>query len=683
MIFASVRVRFRTTVTAVNAERRPVRFLLQALPLALVLTSNAALADTIPIEIVDRGTVRIFPDGRLGEWRRLTELIGLNSRAQIVSGADRWTGEADASVGFALARDDQYLYVAAEVRDDQIVRTREHRPVDDALVISLGAMAGARTVGYDIAIYPGVPGSYAGAVEFRGARSGAVPGARVSEENLSDGSGFTIEAQIPWSSLPGLRDHLASLRGRVAYHDSDSPARAAIESVLATGPGDGRHYEQLPLARGATVSTATELINEFRRAHNLVTSEPFLERSGNIAGDAQLERVVMFPRYCVVAGPGIAGGSRYAYFEHPVMTSDDLVEVALRDVTGDSRLDVIIRARVSGNDMTREILYVYAAESGADHLERVFAHELSRSVAGRRVVNRATYEQGPRIRVTFGSNEGFTEQNFPRVQETDVMLPLLAWGPYRSVAYRWQQGLHRFEIDGSEPNPQRGGAQVTAHSGSETTTGGTPGPTVATAPSDLDGVLALARQRLNLPAHTRPDLQAEGNVAEDRQPEVIHVYGRTIVVAGRAFMSGRSYYSIDLPEGFTVVGLDLADVTDDGQMEALVRARRPLTIQVRGQQLEVMKEFLLVYSFDASHRGRVFAAEVARRMGDAAIVNEVRGLARGRGNGLTIAPGRATGWTEQNYPFRDTPPQGFAPLLLPWATRTAVHYRWNGQTLAP
>jgi hypothetical protein len=129
--------------------------------------------------------------------------------------------------------------------------------------------------------------------------------------------------------------------------------------------------------------------------------------------------------------------------------------------------------------------------------------------------------------------------------------------------------------------------------------------------------------------------------------------------------------------------LDLADVTDDGQMEALVRARRPLTIQVRGQQLEVMKEFLLVYSFDASHRGRVFAAEVARRMGDAAIVNEVRGLARGRGNGLTIAPGRATGWTEQNYPFRDTPPQGFAPLLLPWATRTAVHYRWNGQTLAP
>lgn len=651
--------------------------------LALALASNSAFADTIPIEIVDRGTTRILPDGRLGEWRRFTELIGLDSRAQVVSGLDRWVGDTDASVGFALAKDDQFLYVAAEIRDDQVVRTREHRAVDDALVISLGARAGARTIGYDIAIYPGVPGSFSGAVEFRGARSGAIAGARVVEENMQGGGGYTIEVQIPWSSLPDLRTNLASLRGRVAYHDSDTPGRPSIESVLATGGGDGRNYEQLPPARGSTVSTATDLIAQFRQAQNLVTSEPFLDRSGNIAGDAQLERVVMFPRFCVVAGPGIAGGSRYAYFEHPVMTSEDLVEVALRDVTGDSRLDVIIRARVNANNMSRELLYVYAAVAGADQLERVFAHELARSAAGRRVVNRATYEQGPRIRVAFGSNEGFTEQNFPRVQETGVLLPMLPWSQYRSVAYRWMEGLNRFDIDGSEPNPQRGGAQVTTQSGAENTAGGTPGATVAVVPSDLNGVLALARQRARLAPNARPDFQAEGNVAEDRQPEVVHVYGRTIIVAGRAFMAGRSYYSIDLPEGFTVTGLDLADVTDDGQAEALVRARRPVTTQVRGQQLEVVKDFLLVYSFDPAHRGRVFSAEVSRRMGNDGIVNEVRGIARGRGNGLTIAPGRATGWNEQSYPFRDTPPQGFSPLLLPWATRAPVQYRWNGQTLAP
>lgn len=665
-----------------TAGRRSARNAALVLSLA-TLAPSTARADIIPIEIVDRANTRILPDGRLGEWRRFTELIGLDARAQVVTGVDRWMSDADASVGFALAKDDEFLYIAAEIRDDQIVRTREHRSVDDALVISLGARAGSRTVGYDIAILPGIPGSFAGAVQFRGARSGSVSGARVVEENLQGGGGFTIEAQIPWSSLPELRNNLASLRGRVAYHDSDSAGRPSIESVIASGPGDGRSYEQLPPARGSTVSTATDLITQFRQAQNLVTSEPFLDRSGNIAGDAQLERVVLFPRYCVVAGPGIAGGSRYAYFEHPIRTSEELAEVALRDVTGDSRLDVILRARVNANNMTREILYVYAAVGGADQLERVFAHELSRSAGGMSVTNRATYEQGPRIRVSFGQNVGFTQQNFPRVQETNVLLPMLAWGQHRSVAYRWQEGLNRFDIDGTDPNPNRAPTAVAANNAPETTAGGTPGATVAVVPSDLNGVLALARQRARLDANARPDFQAEGNVAEDRQPEVVHVYGRTIIVAGRAFMSGRSYYSVELPEGFTVMGLDLADVTDDGQSEALIRARRPLTTQVRGQQLEVVKDFLLVYSFDPGHRGRVFSAEVSRRMGNDAVVNEVRGIARGRGNGLTIAPGRATGWTEQSYPFRDTPPTGFAPLLLPWATRAPVQYRWNGQTLAP
>jgi hypothetical protein len=653
-----------------------------ALALALALSPALSRADTIPIEIVDRGSNRILPDGRLGDWRRFTELIGLDSRAQVVSGVDRWMNDQDASVGFALARDDQFLYIAAEVRDDQVVRSREHRNTEDAVVISLGVRAGSRTVGYDIALQPGIPGSFAGQVEFRGGRSGSVAGARVVEDNLQ-GGGFVIEAQIPWSSLPDLRQNLASLRGRVAFHDADSPGRGGVETVMATGPGDGRNYEQLPPARGSTVSTATDLITQFRQAQNLVTSEPFLDRSGNIAGDAQLERVVMFPRFCVVAGPGIAGGSRYAYFEHPVRTSDELGEVVLRDLTGDGRLDVIIRARVTANNMTREILYVYGAVAGADQLERLFAHELSRSTSAGRVVNRSTYEQGPRIRVTFVSNEGLTAQNFPRVQETGVFLPMLAWGQHRSVSYRWMEGVNRFDIDGSEPNPNNAAARVTTPSGPENTAGGTPGATIAVAPSDLNGVLALFRQRARLAANARPDFQAEGNVAEDRQPETVQIYTRTLIVAGRAFMAGRSYYSVELPEGFTVLSLDLADVTDDGQSEAIVRVRRPSTVQVRGQQLEVVKDFLLVYSFDPAHRGRVFAAEVTRRVGNDSIANDVRGLARGRGNGLTIVAGRAAGWTEQTYPFRDTPPQGFSPLLLPWVNRAPVQYRWNGQTLAP
>ncbi|MDP3275911.1 MAG: hypothetical protein Q8Q09_11990 [Deltaproteobacteria bacterium] len=649
--------------------------------MATTCFAHASHADTIPIEIVDRTSNRIILDGRLGDWRRFTELTGLDSSAQVVSGRERWTGDVDAGIAFALARDNTSLFIAAEVRDDQLVRLAQHSTLHDALVLSLAVQVGSRTVGYDIAIQPGFPGQYPGAVTFRGSRSGAVRGARVVEENQSGGGGFTIEVEIPWQALPSIRDNLASLRGRMAYHDADSPARPGIETVLATGGGDGSHYEQMAPARGATsATTPIEMLAQFRQAQGLTSTEPFMDRSGNIAGDPQLERVAVFPRFIVVAGPGIAGGNRYAFVEHPVTTAAQFVETALRDVTGDGRLDVILRGRVDGGGMTREILYVYGSPTGSDQLEQLFAHELSRTVGAMRVVNRGTFEQGPRVRVTYASVEGFTQQNYPHMADTAVLGALTPWSDQRSVSYRWSDSLRRFEIAASDPNPNRA---PTAVAGNAATTA-TPGSTVAVAPADVQGVLTLARTRLNIGASVQPDFSAEANVAEDRQPETVQIFGRNLIVAGRAYLSGRSYYSVELPEGFTVLSLTLADLTNDGQAEAIVRTRRTVTTQVRGNALEVVKEFLLAYSFDSAHRGRVFSAEISRTVGSDAIVNEPVLPAPGARNGaITIRPGRARGWTEQSYVFRDTPPQGFLPLLLPWQTPSPVTYRWNGQALAP
>ncbi len=651
--------------------------MLAPLALALALGPPDARADTLAVELVDRGTVRLVTDGRLSDWRRFTELIALEGRAQIATGADRWSGEADATVGFALARDDQFLYIAAEVHDDQVVRSREHRAGEDTLVVSLGVTGrNGRASGFDVTLQPGVPGSFAGRLTVGGR---PVRGAAVVEENLSDIGGFTIEAQIPWSALPGVRESVASLRGRVAYQDADTPGRPGIETVLSTGPGDAAHVEQMAMARGSTVGTAGDLIAQFRQAQNLATAEPLFDRSANLAGDAQRERVVLFPGVGVVAGPGIQGGARYAFFEHPARTIEDLLDASVRDVTGDGRLDVVLRMRVGGNGMTREVLWVFAAPGSAQQIERVFAHELSRSASGMRVHSRASFEAGPRIRVTFAGNEGFTERNFPRVVEPGVLLPMLPWGEHRSVGYQWSESTRRFESVATEPNP----ARVAAATGPVTAgrVGADAGAS-AVPTADLAAVLRAARQRAGVGPEARPDFAAEGNVAEDRQPEVVHVYGRTVVVAGRGFMSGRTYYSVELPEGFTVRSLELADVTDDGVSEAVLRASRPSRVQVRGESLELTKDFLLVYSLDAAHRGRIFAAEIARRLGMQSVVNDLRPLARGRSGALTIAPGRASGWTADSYPFRDAPTQGFAPILLPWASTAPVTYRWNGQALA-
>lgn len=663
--------------------KRAVVALLASVAWAVLLTHpRIAQADVVPIDVVTRGQNRLVIDGVLGDWRRFTELLNVDESAQIVLGQTSWTGPDDAAFAFALARDEQALYFAAEVRDDQVVRSREHRSNDDALVISLGvSVSPTRTVGYDLLVYPGDPGNYGGVVRYRGRRSGTVPGAQVVEAPLRNGSGFTIEVAIPWRAIPEIRDGLATLRGSVAYQDADRHASPTIETVLATGPGDGEHPEALPPAVGSNVTNVAGLIAHFQQSQGLVGTDPFLDRSANIAGDAALERVVVFPRFVVAAGPGIAGGTRYAYVQYPLNRRDDFLETTLRDLTGDGRMDLVLRLRVpDASGLTREVLYVYGAPNGGDSLTRLFAHELGRSQGANRLSNRATYDSGARIRVTFQSAEGYTQDNYPRVVETGVFPPLTPWGEHRVVVYRWNESLQRFEIERTEPNPHASATSSSNVASAPTSSSSSPPMVAAPTPDD---VLRLFRQQRGLADNVRPSFSMQGNVAEDRTPESVQIYGRYLVVTGPRFMNGRSFYNIELPVNADsdVLGLELADVTDDGRAEAIVRVRRTSQVQLRGRTVDVVKEFLLIYSIDDAHRGRVFAAEISRRVGNEGITNVVRPIRRGQNAELVIDAGRATGWTAQTYPFRDAPAQGFAPLLLPWDSVRTVRYRWNGTAL--
>ena len=94
-------------------------------------------------------------------------------------------------------------------------------------------------------------------------------------------------------------------------------------------------------------------------------------------------------------------------------------------------------------------------------------------------------------------------------------------------------------------------------------------------------------------------------------------------------------------------------MTDDGRAEAFVRLRRASHAQVRGQTLDAVKEYLVIYSFDEAHHGRVFGAEVARRVGADGITNVVESIRNRRNAQIVIDAGNATGaWNAQTYPFR-------------------------------
>lgn len=675
---------------AIRYTRAPMTRI-RSLPLTALTIATVALAaphrahaDAIPLDVTPRGTNRIVPDGVLGDWRRFTQLIAVDESAQVISGRDAWTGADDASFGVALASDDNVLYIAAEIRDDMLVRSREHRGDDDALIITLSAPNGPnRSATYEIALYPGDPGNYRGAVRFRGGRSGDVPGAQIVEAPLRSGGGITLEASIPWRAISEIHTGIASARGRAAYQDGDTNARAHIDTVLSTGPGDAQHIEQLPPLAGSNANSTGDLIAQFAQQHNLSVSDSFIDRTVNVAGDAAVERVVVFQGYIVAAGPGISGGSRYAYVQFPARSRDDLIESAIRDVSGDGRQDVILRVRThENNGMTREILYVYGAPNGADQIAQMFAAEVARQVGSNRVASRATYEGNNGIRITFDGVNGFTQQTYPRMVDSNVIAALTPWSENRAVVYRWNDGGQRFDVARSEPNPNAVNAALANQGVAAAPVVNNNSAAMVQAP-DSELVLRNFRQSHGIAEGTRPSFFASANFAGDATPELLQIYGRHLVLTGAHFMNGRSYYSIELPVNADsdVLGIDSVDISDDGHPEAFIRVRRAQQVQVRGRSVDLVKDFVLVYSLDDAHRGRIFAAEIARRVGSDAIVNTLQ-LPRGaRNHEFVIDAGRPGGtWSEQTYPFRDLPSQGFAPILLPWETPRRT-YRFDGTTV--
>lgn len=622
-----------------------------------------------PVEIQERGDVRLVLDGVVREW---SELTPVEDAPSVLVGPRSWSGRDDASFSFAMARDAEALWVAVEVRDERVTRSREHRTSEDALVLSFAHEQGSGRAAWELALQPGVPGEYAGAVSYRGGRSGPVPGASVVE--APTGSGYMLEARIPWSALGAVSANFRSLRARLAYHDADAGAR--VESVIATGPGDAERNADLALTVNAVqlggINPGADLVTRFRADRGLAAVNPVLDRRVNLAGDASPERLVVFPNQMMVSGPGVGDGARYSFVEFPTGPGVTLSEVDTRDLTADGRAEILVRFRVPTGDFSREVLHLYALDA-AGNLAHALAHETQRDSGPNRVTNSFAPEAGGRVRVATLSAVGYSASNYPAAVESGVEPALTPWGPERARVYLWNPAASRFVFERAEPNPraQAGAASAPAAPGAQAL------PTPV-APPNIESLLTLFRQRENLGPQERPQFQASGNVAEDAQPETVMIFQRTLVVVGPGYLGGRNYYQLGLPlnEGDAVLSLALVDLNGDGLAEALLRVRRNVTSTIQGTAVASQREMLLGYGLGAQ-RGRIFAAEVARTVGaNSARVNAI--VPTGGGREITLEAGAVTGWTQASYPFHDAPPNGFFALLLPWSTPRRVTYRWSG-----
>jgi hypothetical protein len=590
-------------------------------------------------------------DGVIGEWPALAKA------AVTVRGASTKT-----SMSVGLAYDESKLYLAADIVDPGFAPGRDHV----ALVLAVPEPGGTYAP-YELDFFAGKPGETEGSV--RSGRRGGIPGAKIVE--APNGSGYTLEASVPWSAIPAARGTRVGIHGVARY--------AASDVTLATGEGDAQHPARMPWIPS---EPELSLIEQLLAPKGLTKTAPVAEVVADLTGDGVRERVAVFEHYLTICGTSYLGGTGY-FFRDLV---GELVSLEVRDVTGRGKGgDVIVRRRASSGDGTREYLEVLSVLDPSKEPSLAFAHEIEIRQSDRHVDNAVRLGRG-QIELSVEPPTGWDVQSYSEPVATDVSPLLLPWGPVRAQTWRWDGS--RFakakEVFQKEQLPPGGVASHTAPPDDAPPRPAEPPTPLVTHGGDLSAqVLQAYRRDRGVAAEARPKVDLQVQLTGDEQPERVLLVGRDIVVLGPGFKSGTGYSFATLTqfaEPSDVKDLSARDLTGDGNADLVVRGVR----RIQSGHAKVDSDATFVYQVDESGTiNRIFGIETAREQSAKRVQGLVQFIPSSSGKSFDVlaAPGRASGWTSKTYPWaQEQPGSGgdVEPLLLPWGGIKSARYTWNG-----
>ncbi len=455
------------------------------------------------------------------------------------------------------------------------------------------------------------------------------------------------------------------LRGAVFFHDAD--AGAAIKNLLGTAPSAA--YASLP-----PVSTETEqaLADGLVRDRSL-KGAPRFNLLADVAGDAMKERVLVYDRYLVVLGSSFRKGTEYFYADLGVDPDKGMLpSFELRDVTGDGQSEIVLRKRLGTPARYREVLQVLHFGAGDVPLP-IFQHEVGVTTDAGSLSNDVGFvSDGSKLalKITPGAARGFTVDSYHEPTESSLDPVLLPWGAIASQTYKLS-GKDFVKSAEEKQTPQEKAADKAPPPAANLPKA----PPPPSASELLVKVHDLYKRDRGVSDKPRFDLAVD--LTADKQAERLLVHDRDLVMFGKGYKNGTGYTFLTLTQfatGADILDLGARDLTGDGKAEIIVKGlmHAPAPREIGGT---IDREVVLVYQVNGDTFKRVFAAETARSLGGKRVQGTLRLLA----DGVELAPGKATGWTESTYPFgQDTSNGGFEPLLLPWGGNKPVRYRWSG-----
>jgi hypothetical protein len=183
-----------------------------------------------------------------------------------------------------------------------------------------------------------------------------------------------------------------------------------------------------------------------------VSGRPRFDFAADLAGDKQVERVLLHDRDLVIFGKGYKGGTGYTFLTlSPFAAASDILDVSARDVTGDGKVEILVKGVIhagaprdaGGGTVDREVVMIY--QMASDGLKRIFSAEIARSIGRKRVSGTIGFGgKGDEIELAPGKAVDWTEKTYPFNQDPSAVggiEPLiLPWSGARAVRYRWAGG---------------------------------------------------------------------------------------------------------------------------------------------------------------------------------------------------------------------------------------------------
>ena len=272
--------------------------------------------------------------------------------------------------------------------------------------------------------------------------------------------GNVPSALLPWESVAS-RSFKWQGSGFVKTAETTNSPQAALGSRKASSARPQSSDEGQSPPAAPRPPSADELLDRvyalYRKERKVSRGRPRFDFVSDVAGDASPERVLVHDRDMVVFGKGFRGGSSYAFISVGVSHPKDILDVTARDLTGDGKAEVIVRAvmrakaskALGGHTIDRHALLVYGVRD--DTLVRLFGAETGRILGKNQILGTVTFGRvGKSVRIELGPGRavGWTESTYPFPEDKTAaggLEPLLLPWTGSKRSYRWSGSAYVLE----------------------------------------------------------------------------------------------------------------------------------------------------------------------------------------------------------------------------------------------